>query len=126
MFGFRDQASKSDTGAERRTGKSGVVLIKEPEDTATVPKFLEAKEEKSGAVKGTAMHHVMQRLDFTAADTVRQVEAQLLELQKKKQIREEEILLLNIPAIVHFSEPISGNGRQMRPEEVSFIAKNSL
>ena len=80
----------------------GIVLIKEPEDTATVPKFLEAKEEKSGAVKGTAMHHVMQRLDFTAADTVRQVEAQLLELQKKKQIREEEISLLNIPAIVHF------------------------
>ena len=80
----------------------GIVLIKEPEDTATVPKFLEAKEEKSGAVKGTAMHHVMQRLDFTAADTVRQVEAQLLELQKKKQISEEEISLLNIPAIVHF------------------------
>ena len=80
----------------------GIVLIKEPEDTATVPKFLEAKEEKSGALKGTAMHHVMQRLDFTAADTVRQVEAQLLELQKKKQIREEEISLLNIPAIVHF------------------------
>ena len=26
----------------------GIVLIKEPEDTATVPKFLEAKEEKSG------------------------------------------------------------------------------
>lgn len=51
MFGFRDQASKSDTGAERRIGKSGIVLIKEPEDTATVPKFLEAKEEKSGAVK---------------------------------------------------------------------------
>jgi ATP-dependent helicase/nuclease subunit A len=44
----------------------------------------------------------MQRLDFTAADTVRQVEAQLLELQKKKQISEEEISLLNIPAIVHF------------------------
>ena len=80
----------------------GIVLIKEPEDTATVPKFLEAKEEKSGAVKGTAMHHVMQRLDFTAADTVRQVEEQLLELQKKKQISEEEISLLNIPAIVHF------------------------
>lgn len=80
----------------------GIVLIKESEDTATVPKFLEAKEEKSGAVKGTAMHHVMQRLDFTAADTVRQVEAQLLELQKKKQISEEEISLLNIPAIVHF------------------------
>ena len=80
----------------------GIVLIKEPEDTATVPKFLEAKEEKSGALKGTAMHHVMQRLDFTAADTVRQVEAQLLELQKKKQISEEEISLLNIPAIVHF------------------------
>ena len=80
----------------------GIVLIKEPEDTATVPKFLEVKEEKSGAVKGTAMHHVMQRLDFTAADTVRQVEAQLLELQKKKQISEEEISLLNIPAIVHF------------------------
>lgn len=80
----------------------GIVLIKESEDTATVPKFLEAKEEKSGAMKGTAMHHVMQRLDFTAADTVRQVEAQLLELQKKKQISEEEISLLNIPAIVHF------------------------
>ena len=80
----------------------GIVLIKEPEDTATVPKFLEAKEEKSGTVKGTAMHHVMQWLDFTASDTVRQVEAQLLELQKKKQISEEEISLLNIPAIVHF------------------------
>ena len=42
-----------------------------------IDRELEAKEEKSGAVKGTAMHHVMQRLDFTAADTVRQVEAQL-------------------------------------------------
>ena len=87
----------------------GIVLIKEPEDTATVPKFLEAKEEKSGALKGTAMHHVMQRLDFTAADTVRQVEAQLLELQKKKQISEEEISLLNIPAIVHFFRTDIGN-----------------
>ena len=74
----------------------GIVLIKEPEDTATVPKFLEAKEEKSGALKGTAMHHVMQQLDFTAADTVRQVEAQLLELQKKKQINIFRLICISV------------------------------
>ena len=73
------------------------------------------------------MHHVMQRLDFTAADTVRQVEEQLLELQKKKQISEEEISLLNIPAIVHFSEPISGNeAADAARKRSGFIAKNSL
>ena len=73
------------------------------------------------------MHHVMQRLDFTAADTVRQVEAQLLELQKKKaDKRRRDIAFEHSGDRALFSEPISGNGRQMRPEEVSFIAKNSL
>lgn len=80
----------------------GMVLIKEPEDTARIPRFLKQKEAKSGEVKGTAMHHVMQRLDFTASDTVKQVEAQLQTLLEKKQVSEEEIRLLNLPAIVHF------------------------
>lgn len=83
MFGFRDQASKSDTGAERRIGKSGDRTDKRTGRYGNSPKIFGGKRRKEWGGKGTAMHHVMQRLDFTAADTVRQVEAQLLELQRK-------------------------------------------
>ena len=44
----------------------GIVLIKEPEDTATVPKFLEAKEEKSGGTKRNCHASCDAAADFTA------------------------------------------------------------
>ena len=88
--------------AEEKEQAEGVIhLQKEPEIQPLVPQFLQKKEE-GGAVRGTAMHHLMQRLDFTSADTVKKVETQIEALIQVHQMTEEEKNLVSVPAIVHF------------------------
>lgn len=88
--------------AEEKEQAEGVIhLQKEPEIQPLVPQFLQKKEE-GGAVRGTAMHHLMQRLDFTSADTVKKVEAQIEALIRSRQMTAEEKNLVSVPAVVHF------------------------
>lgn len=77
------------------------ILYPEIEAVPLIPDFIEKREE-SGALRGTATHHIMQRLDFTCADTVKKVQAQIDKLMESAVILEEERNLVNIPAIVHF------------------------
>lgn len=78
-----------------------ILLYPEPELVPLVPDFMEQKEE-SGAVRGTAMHHIMQKLDFTCADTVKEVQKQLDVLVREGTVTQEECSLVSVPAIVHF------------------------
>ena len=88
--------------AEEKEQAEGVIhLQKEPEIQPLVPQFLQKKEE-GGAVRGTAMHHLMQRLDFTSADTVKKVEDQIEALIRSRQMTAEEKNLVSVPAVVHF------------------------
>lgn len=88
--------------AEEKEQAEGVIhLQKEPEIQPLVPQFLQKKEE-GGAVRGTAMHHLIQRLDFTSADTVKKVEAQIEALIRSRQMTAEEKNLVSVPAVVHF------------------------
>lgn len=88
--------------AEEKEQAEGVIhLQKEPEIQPLVPQFLQKKEE-GGSVRGTAMHHLMQRLDFTSADTVKKVEDQIEALIRSRQMTAEEKNLVSVPAVVHF------------------------
>lgn len=78
-----------------------ILLYPEPELVPLVPDFMEQKEE-SGAVRGTAMHHIMQKLDFTCADTVKEVQKQLDVLVREGTVTQEECSLVSVPSIVHF------------------------
>ena len=76
-------------------------LYPEPQIVPLIPNFVEQKEE-GGAVRGSATHHVLEKLDFAESDTVAKVQRQLDVLCGQGILAREEVQLVSMPAIVHF------------------------
>lgn len=87
--------------SQKEDGSEGTLLYPESVPVPLIPEFIE-KHEESGTVRGTAMHHIMQKLDFTCSDTIEKVRRQLEALTCAGTLTQEECTLADIPAIVRF------------------------
>ena len=87
--------------SQKEDGSEGTLLYPESVPVPLIPIFIE-KHEESGTVRGTAMHHIMQKLDFTCSDTIEKVRRQLEALTCAGTLTQEECTLADIPAIVRF------------------------
>lgn len=82
--------------------QDGEELFFEPDIIPLIPKFVEEQQEVSGADRGTAYHRVMECLDFMEADTLEQIEGQLLEMERQKKIDEQVRGLVLAKDVLHF------------------------
>ena len=66
------------------------------------PKFMQEEKGLTSAEKGTAMHYVMQMIDFNSVGSIDNIKKQLDELVGKKLLSREEYKCINIKKIFNF------------------------
>lgn len=66
------------------------------------PKFLQEEKGLTSAERGTAMHFVMQKLDFSRVDSIDQIKEQLKELVDDELLSKEEFKAIRVNKIFNF------------------------
>ncbi len=90
-----------------------VMLI--PEEPALLPDFISGDAEKGGVARGTLYHNVLERLCLSATNTKEEIEAQLDQMEREKQLSDTERRQINAWKLWKlFSSPI---GKRIRLAE---------
>ena len=66
------------------------------------PKFMQQEKGLTSAERGTAMHYVMQKLDFDRVDSIGSIKEQIDELEVKHLISTEEKKCINVSKVFNF------------------------
>ena len=82
---YLEESFGMDMGGDAAADELGEIMYEEPEVVPLLPKFLQQKEELSGASRGTAYHRVMELLDFTKEYAGKKKTDMLEELRKELQ-----------------------------------------
>lgn len=90
----------------------GEVLYEEPEVVPLLPKFMQQKEELSGASRGTAYHRVMELLDFRKEYTEDRLKKELQMCCDTERLSKEELSCICTEDILKFLTCPSGNRMQ--------------
>lgn len=86
-----------------------------PEEPPLLPDFISGYEEKGGVARGTLYHNVLERLCLSATDTKEEIEAQLDQMEREKQLTDTERRQVNAWKLWKlFSSPI---GKRIRLAE---------
>lgn len=86
-----------------------------PEEPPLLPDFISGYEEKGGVARGTIYHNVLERLCLSATDTKEEIEAQLDQMEREKQLTDTERRQVNAWKLWKlFSSPI---GKRIRLAE---------
>ena len=75
------------------------------------PKFIQEEKGLTPAEKGTAVHFVMKKIDYTRVSSIQEIEAQLQELFENEFLLKEELNVINPYKIFNFFK--SNLGRKM-------------
>ena len=72
------------------------------ERTIMTPKFLQEEKGLSGAEKGTAMHFVMQKIDYEKVESLNDIKLQLEDMVKNELLTKDEFKAINPFKVLNF------------------------
>ncbi|WP_058486818.1 helicase-exonuclease AddAB subunit AddA [Defluviitalea phaphyphila] len=107
---------------ENELDQQSISLIEESQ--LTRPNFIEEKKGLTGAEKGIIMHFVMKHLDFNRMGNYEDIENQLITMENRGLITEEERKSVSIKKLFYFGKSELANRIRKSPKikkEVSFI-----
>lgn len=87
-------------------------VFAEPDVVPLLPKFLQEKQEPTGAAKGTVYHRLLEHLDYEREASVPAVREQLEEMCRIGKLTKEEAEVIKASEIVHFL--CTGLGQRMK------------
>ena len=86
-------------------------LIEEEIVIPYIPEFMKEEVEAAGTVRGNAYHKAMEKLDFTDAESVASIAAQLRKMEDANIVTKEETALVSVKKIFAFTQ--SDVGKRM-------------